>query len=181
MAAPVAISVNAEAYVDSLHGIAKPKLDKIVALALSDTAKAAKVKAASVIAKRTGLKVAVAKSRIYYEHVPIGEYHVDVRSSRKPIPLIEFPSTHQVATGVSTRAWGHQQIIQHGFIATMKSGHTGAFRRKTSSRLPLEELWGPTIYGTFKTKEVQAVINDTMKARLQSSLLRRMASASHGH
>ena len=63
----------------------------------------------------------------------------------------------------------------------MKSGHTGVFRRHTKSRLPIEELWGPTIYGTFKTKEVQAVISDTMKARLQTSLARRMASAARGH
>ena len=46
----VGITVNAEAYVDSLTSIAKPKLDKIVALALVDTAKSAQSKAASLIA-----------------------------------------------------------------------------------------------------------------------------------
>ena len=179
-APPVSITVNAEAYVNSLQSIQKPQLDRIVALALVDTAKSAQSKAASLIAKRTGLKVGTVKPRIFYDHVAPGDYEVAVRSSRKAIPLIEFP-TRQVATGVSTRAWGKQQIIQHAFIATMKSGHTGVFRRHTKSRLPIEELWGPTIYGTFKTKEVQAVISDTMKARLQTSLARRMASAARGH
>ena len=153
-APPVSITVNAEAYVNSLQSIQKPQLDRIVALALVDTAKSAQSKAASLIAKRTGLKVGTVKPRIFYDHVAPGDYEVAVRSSRKAIPLIEFP-TRQVATGVSTRAWGKQQIIQHAFIATMKSGHTGVFRRHTKSRLPIEELWGPTIYGTFKTKEVQ--------------------------
>jgi hypothetical protein len=180
MAAQAGITVNAEAYVDSLNGIAKPKLDKIVALALVDTAKSAQSKAASVIAKRTGLKVASVKSRIFYDHVAPGDYEVAVRSSRRAIPLIEFP-VHQVATGVSTRAWGHQQIILHAFIAKMKSGHTGVYRRRGTSRLPLKQLWGPTIAGTFATKEVQAVISNTMKARLQSALARRMASAARGH
>ena len=179
-ASPISLTVNAEAYVNSLKSLQKPQLDKVVALALVDTAKSAKSKAASLIAKRTGLKVATVKTRIFQDHVAIGDYEVAVRSSRKPIPLIEFPTT-QTATGVSTRAWGKQQIIAHAFIATMKSGHRGAFRRETKSRLPIKELWGPTIYGTFKTKEVQAVISDTMKARLQTSLARRMAAASRGH
>ena len=176
----VGITVNAEAYVNSLTSIAKPKLDKIVALALVDTAKSAQSKAASLIAKRTGLRVGTVKPRIFYDHIAPGDYEIAVRSSRKPIPLIEFPTT-QVATGVSTRAWGQQQIIRHAFIATMRSGHTGVFRRTSKSRLPIKELWGPTIYGTFKTKEVQAVINDTMQARLQTSLARRMAAAARGH
>jgi hypothetical protein len=179
-ASPVSLTVNAVGYVNSLESIKKPQLDKIVALALVDTAKSAKAKAASVIAKHTGLRVGVVKTRIFNDHVAVGDYEVAVRSSRKPIPLIEFPTT-QTATGVSTRAWGKQQIIQHAFIATMKSGHRGAFRRETKSRLPIKELWGPTIFGTFATKEVQSVISDTMKARLQTSLARRMAAASRGH
>ena len=126
----VGITVNAEAYVNSLSNIAKPQLDRIVALALVDTAKSAQSKAASLIAKRTGLRVGTVKPRIFYDHVAPGDYEIAVRSSRKPIPLIEFP-TRQVATGVSTRAWGKQQTIQHAFIATMKSGHTGVFRRTT--------------------------------------------------
>jgi hypothetical protein len=179
MAAPPVRSPSTLKPVNSLQSIQKPQLDRIVALALVDTAKSAQSKAASLIAKRTGLKVGTVKPRIFYDHVAPGDYEVAVRSSRKAIPLIEFP-TRQVATGVSTRAWGKQQIIQHAFIATMKSGHTGVFRRHTKSRLPIEELWGPTIYGTFKTKEVQAVISDTMKARLQTSLARHMASAAAG-
>jgi Prophage minor tail protein Z (GPZ) len=176
----VGITVDATAYVNSLKGLQKPQLDKVVALALVDTAKSAKSKAASAIAKHTGLRVAAVKPRIFADHVAVGDYEVAIHSSRKPIPLIEFPTT-QTASGVSTRAWGKQQVIAHAFIATMKSGHRGAFRRMTKSRLPIKELWGPTIYGTFKTKEVQAIISDTMRTRLQTSLARRMAAAARGH
>jgi Prophage minor tail protein Z (GPZ) len=171
------ITVNASAYVNSLGAIAKPKLDHIVALALVDTAKSAKVKAAAVIAKRTGLKSALVKDRIYYPRVNDGEYEVQVKSSKRPIPLIDFPNVMQTGTGVSTRAWGKTQLIRHAFIATMKNGHTGVYRRKTKARLPIEQLWGPTIGGTFATKEVQAVVAKTMQERLSKSLARRMAAA----
>jgi hypothetical protein len=170
------MEVSAEAYVNSLGSIAKPKLDHIVALALSDTAKSAKSKAAGVIAKRTGLKAAVVKTRIYYSRVADGEYEVAVKSSKRPIALIEFPHM-QTATGISTRAWGKIQLIRHAFVATMKNGHTGIYRRVGKARLPIEQLWGPTIGGTFAVKEVQAVIAKTMRDRLQKSLARRMAAA----
>jgi hypothetical protein len=178
--APVGITVNATAYVNSLGSIARPKLDKIVALALVDTTKSAISKASSLIAKRTGLRVATVKSRMYYSRVAVGDYEANVKSSRRPIPLIEFPVS-QTAKGVSTHAWGKPQIIQHAFIATMKSGHRGVYRRVGKARLPIRQLWGPTISKTFATKEVQAVVNDTMQARLQTSLSRRMAAASRGH
>jgi hypothetical protein len=174
--AQFAITVDATAYVNSLGSIAKPKLDQIVALALVDTAKSAKAKAAGVIAKRTGLKAAMVKERIYYERVDPGEYEVHIRSSKRPIALIEFP-VMQTATGVSTRAWGKTQLIKHAFIATMRNGHTGVYRRVGRPRLPIEQLWGPTIGGTFARPEVQEVIAKTMKDRLSKSLARRMAAA----
>jgi Prophage minor tail protein Z (GPZ) len=171
------ITVNAEAYVNSLGAIAKPKLDHIVALALVDTAKSAKVKAAQAISKRTGLKSALVKERIYYPRVDDGEYQVEIKSSKRPIALIDFPNVMQTATGVSTRAWGKNQLIRHAFIATMKNGHRGVYRRQTKARLPIEQLWGPTIGGTFATKEVQEVVAKTMRERLSKSLARRMAAA----
>jgi minor tail protein Z (GPZ) len=180
----VGITVNAEAFVNSLQGLQKPKLDQAVALALVDTAKTAISKAGSLIARRTGLKSAVVKERIFYDRVDVGDYQVVVRSSRRAIPLIEFPVS-QTRSGVSTGAWGKRQTIAHAFIATMpRSGHTGVFRRtgKFGRRGKpylerIKELWGPTIAGTFATPEVQATISAAMLARLQSALARRMASA----
>jgi hypothetical protein len=174
--AQVGITVNATAYVNSLTGLMRPKLDQAVALALVDTAKSAIVKAASVIARRTGLKSATVKERIFYDRVAVGDYEVFLKSSRRAIPLIDFPVS-QTRAGVSTRAWGKSQAIKHAFIATMRSGHRGVYRRTSTGRLPIRELWGPHIAGTFATPEVQAVISAAMKARLQSALARRMASA----
>jgi hypothetical protein len=176
MAQQIGITVNAEAYVNSLTQLARPKLDQAVALALVDTAKSAISKAGTLIARRTGLKSSLVKGRLSYDHVAPGDYEVRVKSSRKAIPLIEFPVSRTRA-GVSTRAWGKSHVIRHAFIATMRSGHTGVFRRVGRSRLPIRELWGPHIWGTFAQPEVQAEISKVMRERLQKALGRRMASA----
>ena len=72
-------------------------------------------------------------------------------------------------------------MIKNAFITTTKNGHTGVFRRVGKRRLPIQQLWGPTIGGTFATKEVQGVIAKTMQERLQKALARRMAAATRGH
>jgi hypothetical protein len=178
MAAPQAgFTFSAEVYLDRLQGLRPPRLHQAVALALVDTAKSGISKGAQLIARRTGLKSGTVKARIYYDPVNVGDYEVRVRSSRRPIPLIEFPAVRQTGAGVRTGAWGRSQVISSAFIATMPSGHRGVYRRRGPARLPIRQLWGPTIFGTFATPEVQSVIAATMRDRLQKALIRRIASA----
>jgi len=168
---------HAEGFVNSLGALGRPKLDKSVALALVDTANAAKTKGAQLIAKRTGLRSATVKERIYYQRVPVGQYYVEVKSSKRPIALIDFPSARQTGAGVQVNVWGRSQILRNAFITSNTAGGRQVYRRVGRARLPIRKLWGPTIYGTFATPEVQAVIRTTMQQRLQAALARRIASA----
>jgi hypothetical protein len=62
--------------------------------------------------------------------------------------LIAFPGTRQTRHGVSyriSRTVGRKRI-EHGFIATMPSGHRGVFVRGGPSRLPIREARGPSIW-----------------------------------
>lgn len=191
MAAPfLTVSIDTRELDAMLQTLARPQLDVAVAKGLAATTKNAQVKAASVIAKRTGLKSGVVRPRIIPDYVRPGDYTTHIRSSRRPIPLADFPSTKQVATGVATRAWGKPQVLAGAFFATMPShstadagigtggdGHRSAFRRSGSSRLPIRKLWGPTIAGTFATPEVAKVIATTIRQRLDFNLRRAMRSA----
>lgn len=61
--------------------------------------------------------------------------------------LIAF-SARQTKHGVSyriSRTAGRKKI-EHGFIATMPSGHRGVFVRGQPSRLPIKEARGPSIW-----------------------------------
>ncbi len=62
--------------------------------------------------------------------------------------LLAFPGTKETLHGVSyrlSRAAGRKKI-EHGFIATMPSGHRGVFARGRPSRLPIGEKRGPSIW-----------------------------------
>ncbi len=68
------------------------------------------------------------------------EWAVDV--SGEPVPLIAYPN-RQTRKGVSVEVnRGKRTLIPGAFVATMRSGHEGIFRRRGSARLPIKELFG---------------------------------------
>jgi hypothetical protein len=131
--AEAGITVHADEFVRRLVRMQRPALDQPVALGLVDTTNSARSKAASPIGRRTGLRVGTVRTRIYFDHVKVGNYQVIVRSSRRPMPLIEFPSVRQAAGGVRTSVWGRAELLQGAFIAPTTRGGQQVFRRRSPS------------------------------------------------
>lgn len=68
------------------------------------------------------------------------EWALDV--SGEPVPLVAYPH-RQTKKGVSVSVnRGKRTLVKGSFVATMKSGHKGVFRRRGKARLPIEELRG---------------------------------------
>lgn len=72
----------------------------------------------------------------------------------KRIPLIEFGARGPVPSrgrgrGVTAKLPTGAGIYPHAFIATMPSGHRGVYQRRKIGRLPIRELFGPSIPGVF--------------------------------
>lgn len=57
---------------------------------------------------------------------------------------------------------------RHAFIATMRSGHRGVFLRTSTSRLPIVQLYGPSLPRVFalKEREMRAVAEQRMPMNL---------------
>ena len=65
-----------------------------------------------------------------------------VNVSGEPVPLIAYPH-RQTKRGVSVEVnRGKRTLVAHAFIATMRNGHEGIFRRRGKARLPIHELRG---------------------------------------
>lgn len=65
-----------------------------------------------------------------------------VNVSGEAVPLVAYPA-RQTARGVSVEVnRGKRTLIKGAFLATMKSGHEGVFRRTSKARLPIKELRG---------------------------------------
>jgi hypothetical protein len=62
--------------------------------------------------------------------------------SGEPVPLVAYPH-RQTKKGVSVEVnRGKRTLVKGSFVATMKSGHKGVFRRRGAPRLPIQELRG---------------------------------------
>jgi hypothetical protein len=161
----------------ALTALVPPKLDRAVALSLVDTAKSATAKAASAIARHTGLRAGTVKAKIFYDPVRVGQYETYLRSSRKLIPLIDYRGRQTARGARAAKPYGKAQVFANAFIATMPSGHRGIFRRRTGAgRLPIREMMGPGIWHTFNQPDVQNTVTATIKQRLPISLARRIRS-----
>lgn len=62
--------------------------------------------------------------------------------SGEPVPLVAYPH-RQTRQGVRVEVnRGKQSLVKGAFVATMKSGHEGVFKRQSKARLPIAELLG---------------------------------------
>jgi hypothetical protein len=65
-----------------------------------------------------------------------------VQVSGEPVPLVAYPH-RQTKRGVSVEVnRGKRTLLKGAFVATMRSGHMGVFRRRAEARLPIDELRG---------------------------------------
>ncbi len=62
--------------------------------------------------------------------------------SGTPVPLTAYPF-RQTKKGVSVEVnRGKRTLLKGAFVATMRSGHKGIFKRRGKTRLPIKELLG---------------------------------------
>lgn len=62
--------------------------------------------------------------------------------SGEPVPLVAYPH-RQTTKGVSVEVnRGKRTLVKGAFVASMRSGKVGVFRRRGKARLPIDELRG---------------------------------------
>ena len=113
-----------------------------------------------------------------------------VRSTGKPIPLINYKARQTAKKGVTVQIYkkGERESWPYSFIATMRSGHKGVFSRekppyKTNKskklpwkrlspkyRLPINEKFGPTIPDIMKRDSVMNPILQKASNRLTKEI-----------
>lgn len=106
------------------------------------------------IAGDTGLKSGDVRKAMTLRNATAQRLEARLGVGLKRMPLIAFnargpePSRGK-GRGVSYRLKGGAGRIPNAFIATMRSGHRGVFARSGTARLPIRELFGPSLGHVF--------------------------------
>lgn len=149
----------------TLAGIPKA-MPRVISRAINRTISPAKTAVSRGIRQEVNIKAGDLNKKIKVEKATFGKWEGRIKLSTKRIPLEDF-GAKQTAKGVSykIKKAGGRKVISSGFIATMASGHTGVFKRKGKTRLPIQEKFGPSIGIVFKraNRLVQKVTADAYK------------------
>lgn len=155
---------------------------------LNRAIKSGQVATARLMAADTGLKVSVVKASMAVSLATFGTPEASVRVfDFKRMPLILFnvkdsgsKLTKALGGGVSYAIGSVRKSIPNAFIAVMSNGHRGVFARVGKKRLPIRELYGPSLGKVFyKFEEAgQARADEAFRANFEHELGRMGLNAS---
>lgn len=132
-----------------LAGIEKG-IEKAVSRAINKTAVSARTKIVRRIARETSLKQKIIRRAVTLRRASYRVWQAVVGIRGKPMPLVWFHA-RQTKAGVTykLRKGEPRKTALHAFLARMPSGWFGVFRRKGRPRLPIEQLFGPSVREIF--------------------------------
>ena len=128
-----------------------------IARAINRTVSSERTQAKRAIAADTGLRSKDVDSALQVENATPARLSAFLTVSGRRIPLIGFgarglePSRGR-GKGVSYRLPQGRSRHAQAFIARMKTGHRGVYVRTTPRRLPIIELFGPSLPKVFEEK-----------------------------
>jgi len=150
------------------------RVARSTARALNRALTTGRAEMASLISKDMGIRSRDAKDAIRAEEATPQKLQVRMLASLKRLPLHDFkpsgpiPSRGKgrgVAYRIGSRGRGR---VEDAFIATMRSNHTGVFKRAGKARLPIIELFGPSIGRVFE--QHRPSVTETIKAAFNARL-----------
>nr|DAE21220.1 MAG TPA: minor tail protein Z [Caudovirales sp. ctkvU4] len=151
-------------------------IEKAVKRSVSEAAKGVKVDMARAASKNYNVTVAKAKSTVSIAKGSDAMKAI-VASKGRPIALKNFNPKpgHVQYKGRRNRPVTvtikkkNKKVVKGGFVASMDTGHIGVMKRLGQSRLPIKELYGPSVPQMINSEEVRNEIEEKAKARLAKS------------
>lgn len=146
----IALSLNTTGWDKAIKRVAD-RYPQAVRRALTRAGSSARVVMVREIAKDLGIKQGDVQPAVAQPQIVVQQDFVSARivATGARIGLYKFRA-RQTKTGVTARLPGGAGMYPGAFIATMASGHVGVFKRRGQTRLPIVELFGPSVPKVFE-------------------------------
>lgn len=146
---------NIDRALRDFRALSEKQLKQAGARALNKAATAMRNEIPKIIREKSGLPVSAVKDAVQIikadKNENLDTMKAVLRVSTKPFRLYLFGARERTVrtsrgprTGVTVKIGGTRKPWPSAFIAKMKSGRVGVFKRDTSERLPIKELTGPS-------------------------------------
>jgi len=148
------------------------KMGTVMSRALNKTATTGRAEISRELSKRIGIPVGKVKDKIKLHKASFTNWRSAVTLSGRRFSLLDMKAK-QLKAGVKYQQAETRQrvLIRSAFTATMSSGHQGVFKRKGSDRLPISELFGPSLAGLYGgAEDLAARILRQARQRLEQNI-----------
>ena len=178
MATAFSLNFNLTAALRQMNVTLTRGVSTAAARAINRTLTSERAALGSDVAKNMGIKVGTAKDAMTIEKAITSNLAGRLIAKGKRIPRIEFDARGPEplrgrGQGVSYRGENGRIRVSNAFIATVGTGgHRGVFVRKTTKRLPIRELFGPSIAHVFEklVPNGEARRNDVLVKNLEHEI-----------
>ncbi|WP_285906782.1 phage tail protein [Pseudodesulfovibrio pelocollis] len=165
---------------DAIQGIEKGQA-KVITRALNTTAQGARTDAVTLIRQELNLKAKTVREGLSIERATWSNQEATlVARGKHGVSLMHYaprpsrPEQRKPSVGVSVqiKKRGTRKAVKGSFVAKMKSGHIGVFKRERGAgRLPIKQLSGVGFIGYLKRGAMQRRLRRRIDERLQKNLL----------
>jgi hypothetical protein len=165
------VSFDIKAVERMLKDAERAAIPKATVRALNKTGTPVQKEALRILSKDIGIAQKDVRKNLKMMRARRNNLNVLIEASGRRIPLIAFDARQIGARrkgqrrrsrgrgGVTYKKQGGARgFIPGAFIATMRSGHVGVFKRTGKARLPIKEKFGPSIPHVF----VKQGVNEAM-------------------
>lgn len=138
------------------------------------------------IAGDTGLKLSFVKRYVSVAEASSSRLEASIKVSAARVPLMAFNAkgrrpSRGIPGGVRVKLPGGRESHPQAFITTVRGplqngaisgGHLGVFKREGKNRLPIRQLYGPSLWQAFKKHQAaaQARVNDTLVKNVEHEI-----------
>lgn len=148
------VTVTVTNTIPEMFGRLRSRAPQAIVRATNRAAVSARTAMLPPMAQDLSLKQGIVKERVRMYEARVDRPVARLAASLKRIALYDFSAKGPVPSrgkgrGVTARMQGATHRYPEAFIATMRSGHVGVFQRKRTARLPIRELFGPSIGRVF--------------------------------
>src|SRR5215475_12517879 len=168
--AAVTVSIDDSALRAILDPVQPPALNDVAAAALNETIDDAQDKTTELLVPMMGLEAKMIEAAYELRHASATDLEAQLIVTGKALKMIVFQPTWSKPGGVVLRIAGKDETYRHAFITTVRHGHEGVFERKGKPRLPIRELYGPSIPGMMARSDVLPVVTGKIQSEIPEAL-----------
>lgn len=139
------------------------------ARALNRTADGARSVAQKSIAADLAIKQKAVGDALKIRRATPAKLEAAVVATGRRIPLSGF-GARQTKKGVSYAIGPIRKLLASAFMAKMKSGHLGVFKRRGKARLKIDERYGPSIEHVFVKRKIMEAMRAVVEERLEREM-----------